>query len=101
MSWPHQFSCLLSFSCFDLTSGGPFPQYLKNTLKPEVRDPHIALGASLGTLYHKGRSQVRELAPQPAAKDSLASSYLGSGTAATLSWKKLICGSSLFTLRLH
>lgn len=46
------------------------------------------MGASLGTfIYHKGSRQVRELFSQPAAKDSLASSYLGSGTAATLSEK--------------
>lgn len=50
---------------------GPFAQDLKNSLKPEVRDPHAAVDASPGhIIYHKGSSQVKELFPQPAAEDS-------------------------------
>lgn len=97
---PHQFSCLFGTSWLDLNSG-PCPQDLKSSLKPEVRRLRAVVDASLGALGCEGSSQASELFPQPAAKDSLASSYLGSGTAAILSQKRLICGGSLSTLRVH
>lgn len=68
MNWPQKSSRSLSFSWLDLNSGGPFPQDVKSTLKPEVRDPHAAVGASLGTLYCKGSSR---LPSQPASPSQL------------------------------